>query len=230
MHKDYLPVIQETVQFSPDDVIADIGGGTGWYSHQFWKIAGVKEPVMSVDPCAEMLEKAKEREGVRPVHATAEQFFSNPPEKLLTKVFIIEAVHHFTDPVTVFKQMWNRLAPGGCCVVLALPPENEWPSFSAEKALDKKLNRTDEDTMSQLRDAGFNVESKKVTTHHKISKAHWYKMLRGKFTSALHHFTDAEVEEGIQELEKEKFHQLKDDDIITIDDVILIILARKDKA
>ena len=43
-----------------------------------------------------------------------------------------------------------------------------------------------------------------------------------RYSSTLHHFTDAQIEEGILEIEREKFQSLNDDDIITIDGIIII--------
>ena len=229
INQDYLLLLQEMVEFGPEDVIADIGGGTGWFAQRFWKLGCLREPVLLVDPSGDMLKMAKDKEGVTPVQATAEQFFSDPPEKLLTKVFIMGAVHHFQDPATVFQQMASHLAPGGCCVISFHPPDNGWPTFSAAKNLDMRLTRVDAATTElQLREAGFSwVESKQLTRHHQVTKAQWYKMLRGRYSSTLRHFTDAQIEEGILEIEREKFQSFNDDDIITIDDNLIMIIARK---
>ena len=215
LNKDYLLLLQEMVEFGPEDVIADIGGGTGWFAQRFWKLGRLREPVLLVEPSGEMLK--------------AEQFFSDSLEKLLTKVFILGALHHFQDPATVFKQMASHLAPGGCCVISFHPPDNGWPTSSAEKNLDMRLTRVDAATTElQLREAGFSwVESKQLTRHHQVTKAQWYKMLRCRYSSTLCHFTDAQIEEGILEIEREKFQSFNDDDIITIDDNLTMITARK---
>ena len=71
-----------------------------------------------MDPCAAMLEKAKEREGVTPVLATAEQFFSGPPQVPFNKVIISGTIHHIANPKAMLSEMAKGLPVGGCCVIV----------------------------------------------------------------------------------------------------------------
>ena len=230
-HSNYLPVMQEALQLKPDDVVVDIGGGTGWYAHQLWKAAGLKEPVVCVDPSGVMLEAAKLREGVTGVQASAEEFFSRSQEKLFTKAFIIQTVHHFHNPEAVFKGIYNSLSPGGSCVIQAhLPkPGHDTPLFRAAWVLTAKSNVMNEEELTSLIAVGapFEIHKKKIKIQHKIPKREWYKMIRGRYSSVLHQLNDQEIENGIKELEREKFQALRDDDPVTINDFALIIVAKK---
>ena len=231
-HSNYLPVLQEALQLKPDDVVVDIGGGTGWYAHHLWKAAGLKEPVVCVDPNGVMLEAAKLREGVTGVQASAEEFFSRPQVKLFTKAFIIGALHHFHNPRAVFKGIWNSLSPGGSCVVQAfLPvPVSDLLYFRAAEAIVESSNYfTDEKELTSLIQAetSFKVHIKEMEIKHKIPKAQWYKMVRARYSSAFHHFTDQEIENGIEELERERFQALRDDEPVTKTHRFLLAVAHK---
>ena len=229
MYGNYLPILKEYLQLKPDDVMLDIGGGTGWVADTLAKAAGLSEPVVCVDPSAEMVKRAKQR-GVIGVQATAEEFFTLPQAKLFSKVLIVAAMHHFSDPRAVFKGIWDSLSPGGSCVVLGYSPECAWPIFRAlRNHVATKLCRNEEDEVTALlqASANFDVQTKKMTIQHKIPKAQWYKMIRARFVSPLHYLTDQEIENGIEELEREEFQGLGDDDVITFDDAIFVALAHK---
>ena len=124
-HKE-IPLIQEKLQLKPDDVLVDIGGGTGWMTQRLWKAAGLKEPALCVDPSAAMLEKAKEREGVTPVLATAEQFFSSPSRVPFNKVLICGSFHHIPNQKAMLHEMAKRLPVGGHCLIIR---QNYSPDF-----------------------------------------------------------------------------------------------------
>ena len=196
-HKE-IPLIQEKLQLKPDDVLVDIGGGTGWMTHRLWKAAGLKEPALCVDPSAAMLEKAKELEGVSPVLATAEQFFADSQENSVSKVLIAGCIHHCSDHKALFEDMAKSLSPGGSCVILL---HSKWLVFPGEvySSLDAI---TEESLTASLEEAGFCVDTDTQVLRYELSKVHWYSALRNRILSYLEHFSDEQIEEGIQAFEK----------------------------
>ena len=150
-----------------------------------------------MDPCAAMLEKAKEREGVTPVLATAEQFFSGPPQVPFNKVIISGTIHHIANPKAMLSEMAKGLPVGGCCVIVF---QQFSPAFLSEPVyMDEQAHIT------PLQDVGFDVSTDRQCLTYDLSKSHWYAALRRRLFSYLENFTDEQIEEGIDSLEKNNF-------------------------
>ena len=214
-HKE-TPLIQEKLQLKPDDVLVDIGGGTGWMTHRLWKAAGLKEPALCVDPSAAMLEKAKEREGVTPVLATAEQFFSSPSQVPFNKVLFSGSFHHIPNQKAMLHEMAKRLPVGGCCLIVS---RTYLPAF-----LSQPVYLKDEEQVALLRDAGLEVSTERQCITSNLSKTQWYSMIRGRFLSSLENFTDRQIEEEIEALEKNKLQGV---DSVTLEINYLLFSAWK---
>ena len=82
-----------------DDVLADIGGGTGVFSHLVWQRGILKRHVICVDPSSEMLSTAAEQEGVKPVLALGEEFVTTEYMRKygVTKLVFAFALHHVPE-------------------------------------------------------------------------------------------------------------------------------------
>ena len=232
MKSAHLPLVEDALQLKADDVVVDIGGGTGWFSHRLWKAAGLKAPVVCVDPSAGMLNAAQQQEGVTAVQATAEEFFSQPQEKLFTKALTSGAFHHFTDPRAVLKGVWNSLKPGGKYVILTYLPTNSFysdvPSFHT--VLCKFLTQfSSEVELASLIEssAPFKVQTKVEVVAYRVPKSAFYRSLRERSLSGLCLLSDDEIEDVIAEFERARYSQLRDDDLVTKSDNILIAVAEK---
>ena len=68
--------IMQCVSIDHEDLVADIGAGTGEIAHHIWKSSQLKNPLVCVEPSSSMLEILKEKDGVDPVQACIEDFFS----------------------------------------------------------------------------------------------------------------------------------------------------------
>ena len=76
-----------------------------------------------------------------------------------------------------------------------------------------------------LKVSGFSrVEVRKEKLVHDLRKSEWYAMLRSRFFSNLHSFTEQEMEDGIAELER---GLLKGKDDVQVGDVHIFICAWK---
>ena len=78
-----------------------------------------------------------------------------------------------------------------------------------------------------LRLTKFDVEVAEENIDFNVTKSKWYHMLRGRFNSNLTKFTDEEIEEGIDELERGKLKDLEPQDDISISFTLLVFMARK---
>ena len=107
-----LEVIFRSVEFDADnDLVVDIGGGTGSIAHNVWKRAGLKHPVICVEPCKGMVEVARKKEGITAVHATAEEFVQLGSYRF-TKALVCCCSHLFNQMDLVFTAaaIWWRLS------------------------------------------------------------------------------------------------------------------------
>ena len=225
-HAATLKVILKNMDLQPNDVVVDIGAGTGYLAHQMWTSGELEQPVLCVEPSLAMLNVAKQREGVVPIHASAEEFFANPKYGgEFNKVLMSCCVHHFIDWPTVFSSL-AKCQTNGFCVILTRPPKTTLPFFRAAHKRFKSSCTDSESLLSLLQSLGFKTETTMEIMKFSLQKQQWYRMLRERYMSHLEPLTGKEMEDGIAELEKEQFQGVKDSDLITVKDPIIAIVAK----
>ena len=209
-----------------DDILLDLGSGTGMLSHQVWKAATLKNSVWCVDPSSAMAEKAGKLEGLKPILSTAEDFFAQPHSVSFDKVMCVSAVHHFREPLRVLQGLKESLSTEGLFLIVTRPPNTPLPFFRA--ALDVFATSLAGDVLlSLITDAGLQASVSTVPVTFHYPKSQWYEMLRGRFMSCLDPFSDEEIEQGIEELEEERFKGVGQDDIIVVRDPCTVFAIRK---
>lgn len=162
---------------------------------------GLVSPVLVIDPSAKMLEIAKKREGVETMLATADGFLDSPMAPNYNKILMARCVHHFPDPLAVFKGIYKVIPKGGICMIFRNGlGDTTLPLFQAVQC--KNNPRLSEaELVSLLEKAGFTASSEDILTQFTCSKDEWYYRIRCRFVSTLSPFTDAEIEKGIAELD-----------------------------
>ena len=55
-----------------------------------------------------------------------------------------------------------------------------------------------------------------------LTKSEFYEMFRRRYVSTFYHFTDEQIEEGIKEVESETLKDVKDEDLINCNTVVLV--------
>ncbi len=225
-----LELVLRKLNLKPDDMVVDVGAGTGYLAHQMWKSVGLKQPVVCVEPSEDMLSEAKLREGVTPILATAEKFFNTQhmgtSKHKFTKVLMCSCVHHFSDPQLVFSGLADHLTEDKLCLILTRPSETTLPFF---KAALRSFAQSCPDVarlLSLLQSLGFTTEVTTEVMQFQLQKQQWYKMLRERYMSHLEEFSEEEVEEGIEELEEGVFSGVEDPQLITINDSMVTIVAK----
>ena len=120
-------LLVERLPLEPDDVVADIGAGTGYFS--FPVAARVPEGrVLAVDIQPEMLaiieQRGRERgiDNVEPVLGT----LTDPrlPPGAVDLIFIVDAYHEFSHPREMAVAMFEALRPGGKLVLVEYRAED----------------------------------------------------------------------------------------------------------
>ena len=117
----------QMLELNPDDVVADIGAGSGYFTIPIAKKVP-KGKVLAVDIQPEMLEILKQRaadtniENISPVLGT----ITNPnlPESSVDLVLMVDAYHEFSHPREMMDAMITGLEPGGRVVLVEFRAED----------------------------------------------------------------------------------------------------------
>ncbi|MDQ8189374.1 class I SAM-dependent methyltransferase [Roseibacillus persicicus] len=104
------------LEIQPDDVIADIGAGSGYYTFRLAPLVP-RGRVIAIDIQPEMIEFLTNRargEGVKNVqpHLSTITSLELPPESLDSAI-LVDVYHEFSHPVEMLASLYSALKPGG---------------------------------------------------------------------------------------------------------------------
>ena len=190
---------------------------------------GLHNPILCVEPNADMLRVAETREGVQPYLASADSFFQADCNTLpkCNKILLNECAHLFPDTQESFRKAHEYLPADG---LLLLIQRSSVCSFPMWKALKAKFAIVSMDTFrSYLEKAEFDITVTVEVGISKMAKGEWYDKLRRRIFTILHEFSDEQIEEGLKELDQEWFPGAKESDIVEIKDNIAYFAATKKK-
>jgi len=201
-----IPVLIEYLDLRPQHNVVDIGSGSGFIAESLCKLSGLENPVWCVDPSVEMQELARKRKGVYPVQKTAEEFFSDPKlSQCFDRVVAVFSVHHFADPVDVYKGIIRSLRPGGIFLQLITMKDGN-PIFKNSTKVFGTYFDVVNDSQKLLREidsADIRISEHEVTFTEAMTKSNLCDSLRRRYSSELNHLTDEQIEERVKQLEKE---------------------------
>ena len=188
----------ERLQLTPDDVLVDLGGGTGMYTADILAQVPLRQPAILVEPFVEMLANVPADLPIECVPKDALAFSSEA--RRYDKILMKEAVHHVTDQPTLFANLHARLSAGGRFLLVHVPPELDYPLFEAALARSRTWHADPTRLAERLRAAGFAVERERLDYRHVIPKAHYFRMVEGRYMSLLSSFPDDELQAGLAEM------------------------------
>ncbi len=107
--------VVEALALRPDEIVADIGAGTGYFTR---RIAPRVAKVYAVDIDAELLEKAaaSSPKNVETVLATPDD--PKLPADSVDTIFICDVIHHLHDRASYYQKLRSALKPGGRIVII----------------------------------------------------------------------------------------------------------------
>ena len=187
-----------SLDLQEDDVLVDLGGGTGMYAADILAQVPLRHPVILVEPFAQMLANVPADLPIECVQMDALAFSTEP--RRYDKVLMKEAVHHVVDQATLFANLHARLSPGGRLLLVHVPPELDYPLFEAALARSRTWHADPARLVRQLRETGFAVERDVLDYRHGIPKEAYFRMVAGRYMSLLSSFSDDELRAGLGEM------------------------------
>ena len=190
------------VEFSADDRVADIGGGTGEIGRLLREKFKLSNPVLCVDPSEKMLEIAQQKEGIETLQSTAEEFFSKFSDgREFDKILMNACYHHFRDPGKVFEGVARVLSAGGVCLVSTRTSDSAPGALLFTKAQAQSFKKTDFDELAKLAESkGLQAKVYFDCQPCEIEKEHCIGFLQNRLVSTLASYSDEEIREGIREM------------------------------
>ena len=193
--------ILDRLVIKPGDRIADIGCGTGLYSAA---LAERTDRVLCVDPSPGMLEQLPKSDALVPVQASAESIASGDtrlPWDRLDGILVKEAIHHVRDRSAVLSGLGRTLAPGGRLLVVMLPTRIEYPLFKAALDLFERLQPDPDEIVAAMRATGLQASVEYESFSLSFEKERYIDMVRARYMSLLSSFDDAQLDQGIGEMD-----------------------------
>lgn len=141
--------VVEALKLSRDEVVADIGAGTGYFSRRF---APLVAKVYAVDVSRKRLKRLEEAglPNVEIVHAEPDD--PKLPEAAVDTIFFCNVLHHIEDRPAYYEKLARALKPGGRVVNIDFY-KRELP---VGPPLSMKLTR--EEVIAEFEKAGFRLD------------------------------------------------------------------------
>lgn len=224
MYEGFLPHMMKSLALKPHHIVADIGSGNGFIAENIFESFALENPVWCVDPSTEMQDVACKRKGTYPVHKTAEEFFSNPKIRHFFDVIIgVFSTHHFVNPHDVYEGIFRFLRPSGIFVQFDSVSHSH-PIFKlAANGYSSYFEKVSE-RKEFFREIKFQgkFSQEEFSFVWSLTKPKLYEMFRRRYVSTFYQFSDEQIEEGIKELESGTLKDVKDDDLINCNTVVLV--------
>jgi len=188
----------EDLDLQKEDVLVDLGGGTGMYAKDILKQVRLANPVILVDPFEEMLAHARDDARLACVCADALSFSEQP--RVYDKVLMKEAVHHVGDRPRLFRNLHQRLTEEGALLLVHVPPELDYPLFTKALERSKRWHADPDELEEQLAEAGFAVARDGLDLRHRMPKEAYFGMVEAQYMSVLSSFSEEELKAGLAEM------------------------------
>ncbi|KAK9829633.1 hypothetical protein WJX72_006983 [[Myrmecia] bisecta] len=216
---------QLPAQNGADVKVVDLGGGTGNFSQALAEAALV-DSVLCVDMFREMLGHAEKRACVKTLHLDAVAFSELPPSQMrYSHILLKELIHHIPadQQCHMYQGLRSQLQPGGVIVTVTRPQEVDYPLFEAAREVWRQNQPASSAVLAAMKHAGLDVEECSYVYTAELPLDTWCDMVRQRFWSTFTHFTDAQLEAGIQEIKAA--HKCRQ--TVRFNDKLLFLVARK---
>jgi SAM-dependent methyltransferase len=192
--------ILRRLRLGPDDVVADIGCGTGLYARGLAEHAAA---VLCVDPSEAMLAQVPAGERLVTVAAPAEDVATGRvglPYEGLDAIVAKESLHHVPDRAAVIGGLARLLRHGGRMLVVMLPKRITYPLFAGALELYERQQPDPEGVAGEMRAAGLDTELTSESFSLTLPTERYLGMVRDRYMSLLSAFDDEQLEAGVAEI------------------------------
>ncbi len=220
-YKDFvIKHIIDDLSLTNNDILADIGGGTGTFTSRLVNEANLKK-AYCIEPSCAMCEEAAKLQNITALCWDAHKFLTE--QIPFTKLLLKEVIHHIPEIEIFWKNIYKAMPNGGKLLIITRPQHIAFPFFTAAKKAFANNQPPYELFESQLEKCGFRVITTQRNHTFNLPKENWYEMLRHRFMSDLGVFSDEEIETGICEVENDYPQEILE----IIDNLIFITATKK---
>jgi ubiquinone/menaquinone biosynthesis C-methylase UbiE len=154
-----LPTLIKLLEPRKDDVILDVGAGTGVITSS---VAELCDEVFALEPNASRVAYIQKKyPQVKAFIGSAESITF--PESYFTKILTISAFHHFKDQDASLGEFNRVMKPGGLLLIHEQPPESR--SSRTEGNFAKAKFLSDSDLRAKVESQGFKVTEVRKAVH-----------------------------------------------------------------
>ncbi|OHY73667.1 hypothetical protein BCA33_18410 [Marinobacter sp. AC-23] len=218
-----LKKILEHLKIHTDSKFADLGGGSGLFTHLLKEGVPLESDAICVDPSEAMLLNAGQYRGLQTYCESAEVFAQR--QMPLNRILIKESIHHIRNRQSFWKKISSGLTSNGRILVVTRPSLPGFPLFKRAMTAFSESQPELEVLLSEISASGLRSVANTEEYYVEIPKERWYTMLRARFMSSLTSFTSDEIEQGILEVDG----QLDGDQIRFTDRVFFVVIQHKTK-
>ena len=206
MEPTILELIRKMLDIKPEDVLLDVGAGTGSCLAYLRQQVSPKLEWVNMDPSPKMCEVARKRPGLIVLEGRADNTvevleqagLQHRPNKVIAK----RCAHHFIPVFAKFAaDMFKYLPSGGQLLVIVTDRKCSLPFFKEAADRFTVSNADPSHYINSFNEAGFTTTIDKPDYVTKVPKDFWYEFIRNRGFSTLRNFSDEELEEGIKETE-----------------------------
>jgi len=194
--------IQQRLQITHGDLVADIGCGTGLFARG---LAPHAEAVVCADPSVPMLAQVPASKRLITVNASAQDLASGRavlPHSGYDAMLLKEMLHHVDGRAAVISGLARLLRPGGRMLVVMLPKRISYPLFAAALKLFTDQQPDPAGVADEMRGAGMDAELSYESLPLIFPTERYLQMVRNRYMSLLSHFDDAQLEAGVAEIRR----------------------------
>ena len=209
----------EALDIKKDDIVSDIGGGSGLLAFKLYDKVKLKHKVFNVDPHSAILSQSKKYpDSINPILMDSNQFIKSSYAKKSSVFLIKEAIHHFNN-LQEFLDNLSDLVKFDQNKRILITTRCKISSLNLFKKATQMFESHSIDSYLALRimllNSNLNPEISLNSFTQEIQKNNFFSMIKKRFLSTLSNFSDEELHDGIKELEKKfsntKKIKLKDD-------------------
>jgi SAM-dependent methyltransferase len=192
--------IQGRLRLVGNEIVADVGCGTGLYSRN---LSAHASAVVCVDQSEAMLRQLPASKKLIPVVASVEDLAAGSvslPYGAFDAMLLKEVLHHVADQAAVMAGLAGLLRPGGRALVVMLPTTITYPLFDAALEYFSSHQPDPRDIARQMSEAGLDAELTFDSFALTFPTERYLQMVRNRYMSLLSHFDDVQLEAGIEEI------------------------------